>query len=79
MPGSIKRTASKVDFVLAENGQRLNVVYSGTEAPPDIFKDNSQALAEGSFGRDGVFHAKQLQAKGASSRCHSSLRLPGDK
>jgi cytochrome c-type biogenesis protein CcmE len=29
-------------------------------------KDNSQALADGSFGHDGVFHAKQLQAKCAS-------------
>ena len=37
-----------------------------SEAPPDTFKDNSQALADGSFGRDGVFHAKQLQAKCAS-------------
>jgi cytochrome c-type biogenesis protein CcmE len=42
------------------------VVYSGTEAPPDTFKDNSQALADGSFGHDGVFHANQLQAKCAS-------------
>ena len=65
-PSSIKRTGSKVDFVLVENDQLLNVVYSGTEAPPDTFKDKSQALAEGSFGHDGVFHAKQLQAKCAS-------------
>ncbi|HEY7617497.1 MAG TPA: cytochrome c maturation protein CcmE, partial [Terriglobales bacterium] len=40
--------------------------YSGTEAPPDTFKDESQALAEGSFTPDGVFHAKKLQAKCAS-------------
>ena len=40
--------------------------YVGTEAPPDTFKDDSQALADGSFGRDGVFHAKALQAKCAS-------------
>lgn len=65
-PGSIKRTGTKVEFMLVENDQILPVVYSGTEAPPDTFKDNSQALAEGSFGRDGVFHAKQLQAKCAS-------------
>ncbi len=64
--GSIKRTGSRVEFVLVENDQLLDVVYSGTEAPPDTFKDNSQALAEGSFGHDGVFHAKQLQAKCAS-------------
>jgi cytochrome c-type biogenesis protein CcmE len=65
-PGSIKRAGSKVEFVLVEQDLSLPVVYSGTEAPPDTFKDDSQALAEGSFGRDGVFHAKQLQAKCAS-------------
>ena len=65
-PGSIKRNGTKVEFTLVENDQLLSVVYSGTEAPPDTFKDNSQALADGSYGRDGVFHAKQLQAKCAS-------------
>jgi cytochrome c-type biogenesis protein CcmE len=65
-PGSIKRTGTKVEFMLVENDQVLPVVYSGTEAPPDTFKDNSQALADGRFGRDGVFQAKQLQAKCAS-------------
>ena len=65
-PGSIKRSGTRVEFALTENDQLLPVVYSGTEAPPDTFKDNSQALADGSYGRDGVFHAKQLQAKCAS-------------
>jgi cytochrome c-type biogenesis protein CcmE len=65
-PGSIKRSGTRVEFVLVENDQILPVVYRGTEAPPDTFKDNSQALADGSFGRDGVFQAKQLQAKCAS-------------
>jgi len=65
-PGSIKRVGIKVEFLLVENDQTLPVVYTGSEAPPDTFKDNSQALADGSFGRDGVFHAKQLQAKCAS-------------
>ena len=65
-PGSIKRTGTRVEFILVEQELTLPVVYTGTEAPPDTFKDNSQALAEGSFGRDGVFHAKQLQAKCAS-------------
>ncbi|MGO9862505.1 MAG: cytochrome c maturation protein CcmE [Terriglobales bacterium] len=66
VPGSIKRTGTRVDFVLKENDLTLPVSYTGTEAPPDTFKDDSQALADGSFGRDGVFHAKQLQAKCAS-------------
>lgn len=66
VPGSIKRQGSHVEFQLAEEGRTLPVVYTGTEAPPDTFKDDSQALAEGTFGRDGVFHAKGLQAKCAS-------------
>jgi len=65
-PGSIKRAGSKVEFVLVEKDQLLNVIYGGTETPPDTFKDTSQALAEGRFGHDGVFHASQLQAKCAS-------------
>ena len=66
VPGSIKRNGTRVDFMLKENELTLPVSYTGTEAPPDTFKDDSQALADGSFGRDGVFHAKQLQAKCAS-------------
>lgn len=65
-PGSIRRSGTNMNFVLIENDQLLNVVYTGTEPPPDTFKDNAQALAEGSFGRDGVFHAQQIQAKCAS-------------
>ncbi len=75
-PGSIKRTGSRVKFVMVENDQFLNVVYSGTEAPPDTFKDKSQALAEGSFGHDGVFHAKQLQAKCASKYAPQQASTP---
>jgi cytochrome c-type biogenesis protein CcmE len=65
-PGSIKRAGTHVQFVLVEQNQLLSVDYTGTEAPPDTFKDDSQALADGSFGHDGVFHAKALQAKCAS-------------
>jgi cytochrome c-type biogenesis protein CcmE len=66
VPGSIRRQGSRVEFALKENELTLPVVYNGTEAPPDTFKDDSQAMAEGRFGRDGVFHANQLQAKCAS-------------
>ncbi len=66
LPGSIKRAGERVEFTLKEKDHLLPVVYVGTEAPPDTFHDDSQALAEGTFGRDGVFHANQLQAKCAS-------------
>ena len=78
-PGSIKRTGSRVDFVLIENDQLLNVVYIGTEAPPDTFKDKAQALAEGSFGHDGVFYAKQLQAKCASKYAPQQPPIPANQ
>ena len=73
--GSIKRSGTHVEFVLVEQNLTLPVSYAGTEPPPDTFKDNSQALAEGSFGKDGVFHAKGLQAKCASKYAPAK---PGD-
>jgi energy-coupling factor transporter ATP-binding protein EcfA2 len=51
---------------LLEQGRRLEVNYQGAEPPPDTFKDDAQALAIGTYGRDGVFHATELQAKCAS-------------
>jgi cytochrome c-type biogenesis protein CcmE len=50
----------------AAGGRLLKVSYKGSEPPPDTFKDDSQALALGTYGRDGVFHATVLQAKCAS-------------
>ena len=65
-PGSIKQAGTHAEFVLVEEGLTLPVVYKGSEPPPDTFKDNAQALAVGTLGRDGVFHATELQAKCAS-------------
>jgi cytochrome c-type biogenesis protein CcmE len=65
-PNSIQRSGTNAQFVLLEQGKKLQVSYQGIEPPPDTFKDGSQALAMGTFGRDGVFHATELQAKCAS-------------
>jgi cytochrome c-type biogenesis protein CcmE len=65
-PGSIQRSGTNARFVLLEQGKTLQVNYQGAEPPPDTFKDDAQALAVGTYGRDGVFHATQLQAKCAS-------------
>jgi cytochrome c-type biogenesis protein CcmE len=65
-PGSIQHEGMGVTFLLDEQGKKLQVNYRGDEPPPDTFKDNAQALAVGTYGRDGVFHATQLQAKCAS-------------
>jgi cytochrome c-type biogenesis protein CcmE len=63
---SIERSGTNAKFVLTEQGHTLQVSYQGIEPPPDTFKDGSQALAMGTYGRDGVFHATELQAKCAS-------------
>ena len=65
-PGSIERAGTNATFTLLEQGKTLRVAYRGSEPPPDTFKDDAQALAIGTYGRDGVFHATQLQAKCAS-------------
>ncbi len=74
-PGSIEQNGTHVDFVLNEfeshspkagGGRLLKVTYKGSEPPPDTFKDDAEALAIGTYGRDGVFHATELQAKCAS-------------
>ena len=74
-PGSIQQSGPNVTFLLNEfeshnpkaaKGRVLKVEYKGSEPPPDTFKDDSQALAQGTIGRDGIFHASALQAKCAS-------------
>src|SRR6201989_3383701 len=63
---SIHRSGTNARFVLTEQGHTLRVSYQGIEPPPDTFKDGSQALAMGPYGRDGVLHATELEAKRAS-------------
>jgi cytochrome c-type biogenesis protein CcmE len=74
-PGTIQQDGPHVTFVMNEyeshspkaaTGKLLTVVYKGSEPPPDTFKDNAMAVAMGTYGRDGVFHADELQAKCAS-------------
>ena len=85
-PGSIEHNGPHVDFVLNEfeshspkaaTGRVLKVSYKGSEPPPDTFKDDAQALAAGTFGRDGVFHANELQAKCASKYAPGQPGQPG--
>jgi cytochrome c-type biogenesis protein CcmE len=75
-PKTIQQSGTHVTFVLTEfeshnpkaaaSPRSIVVNYQGSEPPPDTFKGDAQALAIGTFGQDGVFHATQLQAKCAS-------------
>ena len=85
-PGTIVTDGPNVTFMLSQyeshspkfaSGRVLKVVYKGSEPPPDTFKDNAQALAIGTYGRDGVFHANLLQAKCASKYGPSKPLHPG--
>ena len=76
-PGSIKRQGTHAEFLLIEQDRTLPVVYSGPEALPDTFKDDAQALAQGKLGRDGVFHATNIQAKCASKYAPKQSGQPG--
>ena len=75
-PGSIHRVGTNATFDLLEQGRKLSVVYQGSEPPPDTFKDDSQALAVGTYGHDGVFHATELQAKCASKYAPAPTATP---
>jgi cytochrome c-type biogenesis protein CcmE len=88
VPGSIEENGTHVTFMMnefeshspkASSGRVLKVAYKGSEPPPDTFKDDSQALAEGSYGRDGVFHANVLQAKCASKYAPAGPNQPSTK
>lgn len=76
-PGSITRDGAHANFVLVENDRKIQVNYTGEEPPPDTFKDNSLALAIGTYGRDGVFHATGLQAKCASKYAPQQQKTAG--
>jgi len=75
-PQTIQQSGPYVSFILTEfeshnpkatpSARAIRVNYQGSEPPPDTFKGDAQALAIGTWGRDGVFHATQLQAKCAS-------------
>lgn len=85
-PGSIVQSGTHITFILDEfeshsanagKGRSLKVFYSGSEPPPDTFKDDAQAVADGRLASDGTFEAKQLQAKCASKYAPVAPGTPG--
>lgn len=61
--GSIKRAADGVtiDFAVTDNKAVVPATYRGI--PPDLFKEGTGVVAEGSFNAAGTFVADELLAK----------------
>lgn len=47
--------------VTDESRQKLEIIYY--EPPPDLLKDQAQAIITGKFGEDGIFYAEELLLK----------------
>jgi len=75
VPGSIVTDPGRgtVMFDVTDDTSTVRVVYEGTA--PDTLKDEAEAVAEGSLGPDGVFHAETVFA-----RCPSKFeaKTPGE-
>ncbi len=69
-PGTIERQGKDLTFTLTQLNEGvasdLVVAYTGTQAVPDTFKDNAEAVVEGHRQADGTFAADHIQAKCAS-------------
>jgi len=61
-PGSVvKRADGVVQFSVADHAAADKVVYRGDL--PDLFREGQGVVAQGAFGADGVFEAREVLAK----------------
>jgi len=61
-PGSLIKTPDgAVYFAVTDKMATDKVVFKGDL--PDLFREGQGVVAEGAFGRDGVFHAREVLAK----------------
>lgn len=64
--GTLKRDPRLTTFIIELDGATRQVDYTGRAALPDTFKEGAQVVADGRLRDDGVFEAKEIQAKCAS-------------
>jgi cytochrome c-type biogenesis protein CcmE len=64
--GTLHRTPKLTTFILELEGKTQEIHYTGRAALPDTFKEGAQVVADGQMRSDGIFEAKQIQAKCAS-------------
>lgn len=61
LAGSIERSGLDVAFTVVEEGESLEVNYTGIV--PDTFKDDADVVVEGRLAPDGVFTANTILMK----------------
>jgi cytochrome c-type biogenesis protein CcmE len=59
--GSVKRSGTRVEFVVTDKAHSVVVRYDGLL--PDLFKEGKGVVAQGRLGSDGVFAAREVLAK----------------
>lgn len=59
--GSVSRSGDTIAFKITDLKASLPVTYKGIL--PDLFREGQGVVAEGAFGKDGVFQARQVLAK----------------
>ena len=59
--GSVTRSGETIAFKITDLKASLPVTYKGVL--PDLFREGQGVVAEGAFGKDGVFQARQVLAK----------------
>ena len=64
--GTLHRSPHLTTFELELDGKTQRVAYTGKAVLPDTFKEGAKVVADGRLRDDGVFEAKQIQAKCAS-------------
>jgi cytochrome c-type biogenesis protein CcmE len=64
--GTLQRDPKLTTFVIELEGATQTIHYTGKAALPDTFKEGAQVVADGRMRDDGIFEAKQIQAKCAS-------------
>jgi len=61
--GSLKRAADGLTVTFRLTDGKASVPASFSGITPDLFKENSGAVAEGAFDADGIFRATNILAK----------------
>jgi cytochrome c-type biogenesis protein CcmE len=58
----VKAGGQTYEFAITDTKHDVKVEYSGPPLP-DLFREGQGAVAEGTVGSDGIFHADQVLAK----------------